>query len=83
MKSATMGYCGSHELFLQFKTSVVELVGGSGPHEGNILVNGQPVCDDGHDVQNAKLAETKMLQHKKNQKVTCNMLELSIDYLAL
>ena len=48
-----MGYCGSHELFLQFKTSVVELVGGSGPHEGNILVGGQPVCDDLHGDQNA------------------------------
>ena len=24
-----------------------------------------------------KLAETKMLQHKKNQKVTCNMLQLT------
>ena len=62
MKSATMGYCGSHELFLQFKTSVVELVGGSGPHEGNILIGGQPVCDDGHDDQNAlvvcRFAET-------------------------
>ena len=31
----------------------VELVGGSGPHEGNILVGGLPVCDDGHDAQNA------------------------------
>ena len=32
---------------------MVELVGGSGPHEGNILVGGQPVCDDYHDDQNA------------------------------
>merc|ERR1719331_1128949 len=31
----------------------VELVGGSGPHEGNILVGGLPVCDDEHDAQNA------------------------------
>ena len=36
-----------------FKTSEVRLVGGSGPHEGNILVGGLPVCDDGHDAQNA------------------------------
>jgi len=27
---------------------VMELVGGSGPHEGNILLNGQPICDDGY-----------------------------------
>ena len=36
-----------------FKTSEVKLVGGSGPHEGNILVGGLPVCDDHHDAQNA------------------------------
>ena len=27
----------------------LKLVGGSGPHEGNILVGGLPVCDDGHE----------------------------------
>ena len=26
---------------------------GSGPHEGNIVVGGLPVCDDLHDAQNA------------------------------
>ena len=31
----------------------LHLVGGSGPHEGNILVGGRPVCDDGHNAQNA------------------------------
>ena len=31
----------------------MKLVGGSGPHEGNILVGGLPVCDDHHDAQNA------------------------------
>ena len=31
----------------------VKLVGGSGPHEGNILVGGLPVCDDSHDSENA------------------------------
>ena len=31
----------------------VDLVGGSGPHEGNILVGGLPVCDDGHNADNA------------------------------
>merc|ERR1712055_31754 len=25
---------------------VIELVGGSGPHEGNVMIRGQPVCDD-------------------------------------
>ena len=31
----------------------MKLVGGSGPHEGNIFVGGLPVCDDHHDAQNA------------------------------
>ena len=31
----------------------MKLVGGSGPHEGNIFVGGKPVCDDDHDVENA------------------------------
>ena len=31
----------------------VTLVGGSGPYEGHIFVNGLPVCDDGHNDQNA------------------------------
>ena len=31
----------------------VRLVGGSGSHEGNILVGGKPVCDDGHSSENA------------------------------
>jgi deleted-in-malignant-brain-tumors protein 1 len=38
--------------------SVVELVGGSGPHEGNVIINGQPVCDDGsfeYGTQNAQV----------------------------
>ena len=30
-------------------TLVVTLVGGSGPQEGNIMVHGQPVCDDGSE----------------------------------
>ena len=36
-----------------FALSEVQLVGGSGPHEGNIFVGGKPVCDDDHDVENA------------------------------
>ena len=41
--------------WLYFETSEVRLVGGSGPHEGNILVGGLPVCDDLHDAQNAQV----------------------------
>ena len=33
----------------------MKLVGGSGPHEGNIFVGGLPVCDDHHDAQNARV----------------------------
>ena len=36
-----------------FDLAEVKLVGGSGPHEGNIFVGGKPVCDDDHDVKNA------------------------------
>ena len=35
--------------------SEVKLVGGSGPHEGNIFVGGLPVCDDYHDAANARV----------------------------
>ena len=35
--------------------SEVKLVGGSGPHEGNIFVGGLPVCDDDHDEDNARV----------------------------
>ena len=35
------------------KSAEVKLVGGSGPHEGNIFVGGAPVCDDYHDADNA------------------------------
>ena len=36
-----------------FDLAEVKLVGGPGPHEGNIFVGGKPVCDDDHDVENA------------------------------
>ena len=36
-------------------TSEVKLVGGSGPHEGNIYVGGLPVCDPWHDAANARV----------------------------
>ena len=35
------------------KTAELTLVGGSGPHEGNIHVDGLPVCDDHHNANNA------------------------------
>jgi len=49
---ATVDNCGSHEgagvicsMYGPLPISV-ELVGGSGPNEGNLMVGGQPVCDD-------------------------------------
>ena len=33
----------------------LKLVGGSGPHEGNVFVNGRPVCDDGWDDNDARV----------------------------
>ena len=47
----------------------VTLVGGSGPYEGHIFVNGLPVCDDGHNDQNAlvvcRFVETQSFWLKK------------------
>jgi len=34
---------------------VIELVGGSGPHEGNIMLYGRPVCDDIATPENAEV----------------------------
>jgi len=36
--------------------SRIRLDGGRFPHEGNIMVNGQPVCDDGFTLVNAHVA---------------------------
>ena len=36
--------------------STIRLEGGKFPHEGNIMVNGQPVCDDGFTLDNAHVA---------------------------
>ena len=50
--------CISDAIILTEFCSEVRLVGGSGRHEGNILVGGitgMPVCDDGHSAQNAKV----------------------------
>jgi hypothetical protein len=33
----------------------IELRGGSGMHEGNIFVDGKPVCDDNFDNNDAKV----------------------------
>ena len=41
--------------FNRLNFAEVELVGGSGPHEGNIHVGGLPVCDDGHGAENARV----------------------------
>ena len=46
----------------------LSLVGGSGPHEGNIMVNGQPVCDDGSDAYRAATAA-----------VVCRFIHISND----
>ena len=34
---------------------MIELVGGSGPHEGNIMLYGRPVCDDIATPENAEV----------------------------
>ena len=46
----------------------LSLVGGSGPHEGNIMVNGQPVCDDGTEEYRAATAA-----------VVCRFIHISND----
>merc|ERR1712192_335429 len=33
----------------------IELVGGAGPHEGNIMINNRPVCDHGRNPENAEV----------------------------
>ena len=67
MKFDPRGFCRKNSFSL-FDTSTinrskaplliaeVELVGGSGPNEGNILVWGQPVCDDDHPSYGAQNA---------------------------
>ena len=44
---------GKDGFLLTLSIVEVTLVGGSGPYEGHIFVNGLPVCDDGHNDQNA------------------------------
>ena len=47
---------------------IVVLVGGSGPQEGNIMVNGDPVCDDGSEAYRAATAA-----------VVCRFIHISND----
>ena len=47
---------------------IVVLVGGSGPQEGNIMVNGEPVCDDGSEAYRAATAA-----------VVCRFIHISND----
>ena len=62
-------YLGKDGFFLIISTLEVTLVGGSGPSEGHIFVNGLPVCDDGHNDQNAlvvcRFVETQSFWLKK------------------
>ena len=37
------------------KNTAIELVGGAGPHEGNIMIKGRSVCDHGRNPENAKV----------------------------
>ena len=45
-------HCENGENVAQTCLSEVKLVGGTGPHEGNIFVGGKPVCDDLHGANN-------------------------------
>ena len=71
---------------------MVELVGGSGPHEGNVIINGQPVCDDGsfeYGTQNAQVVcRFGNLYHKRGSSIifTCQteqFLDLRIIFTSL
>ena len=53
-------------------TITVALVGGSRPQEGNIMVNGQPVCDDGTEAYRAATA-----------RVVCRFILISNDDVQL
>ena len=53
-------------------TLIVALVGGSRPQEGNIMVHGQPVCDDGSEAYRAATA-----------RVVCRFIHISNDAVQL
>ena len=44
------------ECLIEGSSSNIRLEGGRFPHEGNIMVNGQPVCDDAFTLVNADVA---------------------------
>ena len=47
--------CGAHE-GAGVTCHYIELRNGSVPNEGNVFVNGKPVCDDGWDTNDASVA---------------------------
>ena len=61
------------------KTSEVKLIGGSGPHEGNIFVGGLPVCDDLHDAENAVVVcrfQNVALSHTTMHRIAIGDIEM-------
>ena len=66
---------------------VIELVGGSGPHEGNVMIRGQPVCDDYWSQENAMVVcrfDQEFCHHSFIQKwgVTKIKYSFSQDFMA-
>ena len=61
-------------------TITVALVGGSRPQEGNIMVNGQPVCDDGSEAYRAATARVVCrfipISHDAEQLTILNFIKL-------
>ena len=45
-----------HIVIYHYHLGYLRLYGGSGPHEGNVYVNGKPVCDDLWDHSDARVA---------------------------
>ena len=41
------------ELWIYLISPAIELVGGSEPHEGNLMIHGHPVCDDSRGQEEA------------------------------
>ena len=61
--------------FLSIIISEIELVGGSGPHEGNIMVRGEPICDDIATPENA-LVVCRYKQVYLFNRVTQNLMHI-------
>merc|ERR1711972_271000 len=64
----TVDDCSSGEGAGGICTKLLKLIGGSGPHEGNIFWDGKPVCDD---------TFTDNSHGNQNAKVVCRMLGYS------